>query len=99
MGVMGLRVMGAVLAGVLGGALASFGAVLLDRVPRGESLGGRSHCSCGQQIRAVDNVPVISYLMLRGSARCCGARIPVWFVVVELVGVGLGVGIFLFLSS
>jgi leader peptidase (prepilin peptidase)/N-methyltransferase len=97
--VMGLRVIGAVLAGALGGAFASFAAVLLDRVPRGESLGGRSHCSCGQQIRAVENVPVLSYVRLRGRAHCCGARIPVWFAVVELLGVGLGAGIFLLLSA
>jgi leader peptidase (prepilin peptidase)/N-methyltransferase len=99
MNVMGLRVVGAVLAGAYGGAIASFVAVALDRMPRGESLGGRSHCSCGQPIRAADNIPVVSYLVLRGKARCCGARIPVWFVVLELLGVGLGVGIFLLLSS
>lgn len=96
---MGLQVLGAVVAGAYGGAIASFVAVALDRVPRGESLGGRSHCACGQPVRAVDNVPVVSYLVLRGRARCCGARIPVWFVVVELLGVGLGVAIFLLLTS
>jgi leader peptidase (prepilin peptidase)/N-methyltransferase len=99
MDAMGLRVVGAVLAGVLGGSLASFAAVVLDRVPRGETLGGRSHCVCGQPIGAVDNVPVVSYLARGGRARCCGARIPTWYVVVELLGVGLGVGVFLLLSS
>jgi leader peptidase (prepilin peptidase)/N-methyltransferase len=95
----GLRVVGAVLAGALGGSIGSFAAVVLDRVPRGEALGGRSHCVCGQPIRAIDNVPVVSYLARRGRARCCGARIPPWYVVVELLGVGLGVGAFVLLSS
>lgn len=99
MGAVGLRVIGAVLAGALGGSIASFAAVVIDRLPRGEALGGRSRCVCGQRIRAVDNVPVVSYLMRRGRARCCGARIPAWYVLVELIGVGLGVAIFLLLSS
>jgi len=62
----------------LGGLLVgSFTTVVAYRVPRGESIvGPRSRCpACGTQIAAYDNVPVFSWLLLRGRARCCGAAI------------------------
>jgi leader peptidase (prepilin peptidase) / N-methyltransferase len=71
------------LAGLLVG---SFLTVVAHRVPRGESVvGGRSHCpACGVQIAAYDNVPVISWLLLRGRARCCGATISSRYPLTEL---------------
>ena len=75
----------------LGGLLAgSFISVVAHRVPRGESIvGPRSRCpACGVQIAAYDNLPVFSWLLLRGKARCCGARISPRYPLVEL---GLGV--------
>jgi leader peptidase (prepilin peptidase)/N-methyltransferase len=64
----------------------SFLTVVVYRVPRGESLvRPRSHCpECGTQIRAVDNVPVVSWLLLRGRCHACGARISVEYPVTEL---------------
>src|SRR3954463_12428348 len=62
----------------IGGLMAgSFTTVVSHRVPRGESVvGPRSRCpSCGTQIAAYDNVPVFSWLLLRGRSRCCGERI------------------------
>jgi leader peptidase (prepilin peptidase)/N-methyltransferase len=54
----------------------SFLAVLIYRVPRGETLGGRSRCPhCGRQIRALENVPLVSYVALRGRCPGCGNRI------------------------
>lgn len=76
----------------LGGLLAgSFITVVAHRVPRGESIvGPRSRCpGCGAQIAAYDNVPVLSWLMLRGRARCCGARISVRYPLTELALAGL----------
>jgi leader peptidase (prepilin peptidase)/N-methyltransferase len=73
--------------GLLGGLIAgSFVSVVAHRVPRGESVvGPRSRCpACGAQIAAYDNVPVISWLLLRGRARCCGATISVRYPLVEL---------------
>jgi leader peptidase (prepilin peptidase)/N-methyltransferase len=96
---MGLRVVGAVLAGALGASVASFLAVVVERVPRGESLGGRSRCVCGAQIRAADNVPIVGYLVRRGRSRCCGAPIPARYFVAELVGAVLGVVLFLAVSG
>lgn len=71
----------------LGGLVAgSFVSVVAHRVPRGESiLGPRSRCpSCGTQIAAYDNVPLFSWLLLRGRARCCGAPISRRYPLVEL---------------
>lgn len=71
------------LAGLL---IGSFLTVVAHRLPRGESVvGGRSHCpACGAQIAAYDNVPVFSWLVLRGRARCCGAPISPRYPLTEL---------------
>jgi leader peptidase (prepilin peptidase)/N-methyltransferase len=71
---------------LLGLLVGSFLTVVAHRVPRGESVvGGRSHCpACGEQIAAYDNVPVLSWLMLRGRARCCGASISSRYPLTEL---------------
>jgi leader peptidase (prepilin peptidase) / N-methyltransferase len=71
----------------LGGLLAgSFTTVVGHRVPRGESIvGPRSRCpACGVQIAAYDNVPVFSWLLLRGRARCCGGAISAGYPLTEL---------------
>jgi leader peptidase (prepilin peptidase)/N-methyltransferase len=71
----------------LGGLVAgSFVSVVAHRVPRGESIvGPRSRCpACGAQIAAYDNVPLISWTLLRGRARCCGAPISPRYPLVEL---------------
>jgi len=76
----------AVLAFVGGLLIGSFITVVAHRVPRGESIvGPRSRCpGCGVQIAAYDNVPVFSWLVLRGRARCCGARISPRYPLTEL---------------
>jgi leader peptidase (prepilin peptidase) / N-methyltransferase len=71
----------------LGGMLAgSFVGVVAHRVPAGASIvGPRSECpSCGSQIAAYDNIPVISWLLLRGHCRSCGVNIPARYPLVEL---------------
>lgn len=46
----------------------------------------RSHCpQCGHTVRALENVPVLSYLALRGRCSACGARIPLRYPAVELL--------------
>jgi leader peptidase (prepilin peptidase)/N-methyltransferase len=64
----------------------SFVTVVAHRVPRGESIvGPRSRCpGCGVQIAAYDNVPVVSWLLLRGRARCCGTAISTRYPLTEL---------------
>jgi leader peptidase (prepilin peptidase)/N-methyltransferase len=75
---------------VLGLVAGSFVTAVAHRVPRGISIvATRSQCpACGAQIAAYDNVPVVSWLVLRGRARCCGARISPRYPLTEL-GLGL----------
>lgn len=63
--------------GVFGLLIGSFLTVVIHRVPRNEGIArGRSKCpSCGAEIRAVDNIPVVSWLLLRGRCRACKAPI------------------------
>ncbi len=59
---------------------------LYDTRSWGEVLGGRSRCSsCGEPVRARDNIPVLSWLLLRGRCRGCGERIPAFHPIVELL--------------
>jgi leader peptidase (prepilin peptidase) / N-methyltransferase len=93
---------GAALAGVLGAVFGSFLNVVAYRLPRGESLSRpRSRCpGCGTQIRAYDNIPILSWLFLRGRCRDCGEPISPRYPLVEagtavlcaLVVVAKGVG-------
>jgi leader peptidase (prepilin peptidase)/N-methyltransferase len=84
-----------VVAAPFGLVFGSFLTVVVYRVPRGESLvRPRSRCpSCGTQIRAIDNVPVVSWLLLRGRCRACGARISPVYPQVELATGTLFVGV------
>lgn len=78
---------GVVLIAFLAGlAIGSFATAVAHRVPRGISIGAsRSQCpACGAQIAARDNVPVLGWLLLRGRARCCGARISPRYPLTEL---------------
>ena len=78
----------AVFAAAIGGLLVgSFLNVVAHRLPRGESLvRPRSRCpECGTQLRAIDNIPVISWLALRGRCHHCGASISARYPIVELV--------------
>jgi leader peptidase (prepilin peptidase)/N-methyltransferase len=71
----------------LGLLIGSFLNVVAYRLPRGESLvKPRSRCtSCGEEVRPYDNVPVLSWLFLRGRCRHCGEGISARYPAVELV--------------
>jgi leader peptidase (prepilin peptidase) / N-methyltransferase len=75
-----------VFAFVLGLVAGSFVTAVAHRVPRGVSIAAaRSECpACGAQIAAYDNLPVVSWLLLRGRARCCGVRISPRYPLTEL---------------
>jgi leader peptidase (prepilin peptidase) / N-methyltransferase len=72
----------------LGLVFGSFLNVVIYRLPRSESLAfPGSRCpACAEPIRAHDNIPVVSWLLLRGRARCCRARISARYPLVELMG-------------
>ncbi|HSJ96347.1 MAG TPA: prepilin peptidase [Myxococcota bacterium] len=75
----------AAFAGLLGALVGSFLNVVIHRLPRGESVvRPGSRCpACGSAIRPWHNVPVLSWLALRGRCRDCGARISVRYPLVE----------------
>ena len=81
--------------GLLGLLVGSFLNVVIARVPAGESVvHPGSRCpSCGQPVRARDNVPVLSWLLLRGRCRDCRARIPGRYPLVELLTAGVFVAV------
>jgi leader peptidase (prepilin peptidase)/N-methyltransferase len=84
--------------GVTGLVIGSFLTVVISRVPSGESLWPRSACPrCGTRIAARDNIPVISWLLLRGRCRGCGERISALYPAVELTTAVLFVLVALFI--
>ena len=84
-----------VLCGLFGLVMGSFLNVVIYRVPRHQSVvSPPSACpSCGTQIKARDNVPVVSWLLLRGRCRHCRARISWQYPAVELLTAGLFAGL------
>jgi len=82
---------------ILGCILGSFLNVCIHRLPRRESIiKPRSHCPhCGRGIKIRDNIPILSYLILRGHCRYCGEKISPRYPFIESVtGLLLG-GLFL----
>jgi leader peptidase (prepilin peptidase)/N-methyltransferase len=75
------------LAAAVGALIGSLLNVVIWRLPRKESLvTPGSHCpSCEHEIAPYDNVPVVSWLVLRGRCRYCGARISPRYPLVELL--------------
>lgn len=82
---------------LLGLALGSFLSVVAHRVPLGESIvAPRSRCpGCGTQIAAYDNVPLVSYLALRGRCRHCSQHVPLTYPLLELGMAAAFVGLLL----
>jgi leader peptidase (prepilin peptidase) / N-methyltransferase len=74
------------LTALLGLLVGSFLNVVIHRVPLGESVvHPRSRCpTCGTELAAYDNIPVLSWLILRGRCRTCRTRISVRYPLVEL---------------
>lgn len=85
------------IAALAGAMCGSFLTVVAHRVPRGESVvGGRSMCPrCGRQIAAYDNVPVLSWITLRGRSRCCGEPISARYPLTEIALAAMFLGVLL----
>src|SRR3712207_6482574 len=77
--------LGAAIAALFGAILGSFLNVVIHRLPRGESLARpASRCpECEAPIKPWDNIPIVSWLVLRGRCRNCGARISPRYPLVE----------------
>jgi leader peptidase (prepilin peptidase)/N-methyltransferase len=85
---------------LFGITIGSFLNVVIYRVPNGGNINGRSNCpKCNHQIRAYDNIPVLSWILLAGKCRDCKASISPRYPLVELanglawVGLGLFFGL------
>ena len=72
---------------IFGSIWGSFGNVCINRMPYNISvINGRSHCpSCKKQIRWFDNIPLLSYIILKAKCRDCSANIESKYFIVELV--------------
>jgi prepilin signal peptidase PulO-like enzyme (type II secretory pathway) len=79
----------------IGASIGSFMNVCIYRIPIGLTITRpeRSFCpSCRTQIKAIDNIPLVSWLALKGRCRFCHSPIPVWYFLVELfAAIGSGV--------
>jgi leader peptidase (prepilin peptidase) / N-methyltransferase len=86
-----MTVVVAAVCGLLGLAIGSFLNVVIYRVPRKESVvRPRSRCpGCGAQLAERDNIPVLSWVLLRGRCRTCGESISARYPLVELGTAGL----------
>jgi leader peptidase (prepilin peptidase)/N-methyltransferase len=97
-----IRILGTIFAGLLGLAFGSFLNVCLSRWPAGESIvSPRSHCrQCGRTLAWWENLPLVSWLALRGRCRTCHAWIGWRYPLVELaVGAAWSVRLWLLLSG
>jgi len=72
---------------ILGSIFGSFLNVVIYRLPKGESIiYPPSHCPlCGAKILPWDNIPILSYIILRGRCRNCGERISPVYMIVEFI--------------
>ena len=71
---------------ILGLEFGSFISVLIDRVPANENINRRSFCpKCKNELRIRDNIPLISYLALRGRCHYCHAEISKKYPLLEIV--------------
>ena len=79
-----------VVAGVFGAIVGSFLNVVIYRMPLDKSIvTPGSHCACGAPIKWYDNIPVLSWFLLRGKARCCGRPYSFRYAFVELLTTAL----------
>lgn len=81
---------------VFGAIIGSFLNVCIYRIPAGKSIvRPGSQCACGQPIRWYDNLPILSWFILRGRARCCGRPYSIRYPLVELLTATLFLGCWL----
>lgn len=71
---------------VLGAIVGSFLNVCILRIPRGESVvRPGSHCVCGKAIPLWNNIPILSWFILRGKAACCGRKFSIRYAAIEML--------------
>ena len=71
---------------ILGSTVGSFLNVLIDRLPKDESINGRSHCDyCKKKIAWYDMFPVLSFFILGGRTRCCNKKLSWQYPIIEIL--------------
>lgn len=81
---------------IAGACIGSFLNVCIHRIPAGQSVvRPGSHCACGAPIKWRDNIPILSWFLLRGRARCCGRRFGFRYPFVEALTAALFVACWL----
>lgn len=71
---------------IIGASIGSFLNVLIDRLPKEESINGRSHCDyCGKKIAWYDLTPIFSYFILGGKTRCCHKKLSFQYPLIEVI--------------
>ena len=83
-----------VIGAALGGCFGSFFCVCSYRLPKGQSILGRSVCpGCGKPIPGWRNIPIFSWVLQCGRTACCSLDIPVYYVLWEVAGAAVGAGL------
>lgn len=84
---------------IVGTAIGSFLNVLIDRLPNDQSIMGRSHCDhCKKTLISADLIPVVSFIAMRGRSRCCGKKLSIQYLLIELLTGLVFLGIFAYLT-
>lgn len=85
---------------ILGLFIGSFLNVLVDRLPKGESvIKGRSHCDkCKRILKWYDLIPLISFIMLKGKCRYCSTSLSLYYPIVEFTTGAMFVLVLLFVG-
>jgi leader peptidase (prepilin peptidase)/N-methyltransferase len=91
-----MDIFGTFVVGIVGALIGSFLNVCIWRIPREESIVfPSSHCpGCSHPIRFFDNIPVISFILLKGRCRDCGEPISLRYPLVEILTAALAILLF-----
>lgn len=81
---------------IVGMLLSSFYGVVAMRIPNKESILGRSYCpACKKPITFIDVLPLVGYIINKGKCRSCQTKIPVKYLLIEIIGGLLFLGAYL----
>jgi len=86
---------------IFGAVFGSFFNVCIYRIPRNESIAHTpSHCpKCNHKITPIQNIPILSYILLKGRCKHCKTKIPLRYLIVEFVSMLLFVFVFRFFGN
>ncbi len=71
---------------IVGLAIGSFLNVLIDRLPKGQSIMGRSHCDhCKRNLQWYELIPIVSFIVQNGKSKCCRKKLSWQYPVVEMI--------------